>query len=199
MVPIFQLVKQKDLTESILKLKRIAVIGTCGAGKTSFARAVSELLNIPHIELDQLHWSENWVEVSDELFRQRVAGKIAQESWISDGNYSCVRDLVWGRVDTIIWLDYSFSLVMQRLLARTLGRIIHGTKIWHGNQETWQRQFFNKESILWWGMSTYSRRRKEYSKLWQSAGHEHIKFVRFENPQQAEKWFRDLRIECVRQ
>ncbi len=52
---------------------RISVIGTSGSGKTTLARKISQRLAIPHIELDYLYWKPNWVEVSEEIFRQRVA------------------------------------------------------------------------------------------------------------------------------
>ncbi|MEM6716595.1 MAG: AAA family ATPase, partial [Cyanobacteria bacterium P01_C01_bin.147] len=31
---------------------RIAVVGTAGAGKTPLAKAIAEVLDIPHVELD---------------------------------------------------------------------------------------------------------------------------------------------------
>ena len=39
-----------------------------------------------------------------------------------DGNYSAVRDLIWQRADAVIWLDLPRSVVMLRLIPRTLGR-----------------------------------------------------------------------------
>ena len=172
--------------------RRIAIVGTSGAGKTSFANSLSKLLSVPHIELDELHWSANWVEVPDEVFRDRVSKAVAAEAWITDGNYKAVRDLVWMRVDAVIWLDYSFALVMTRLFVRTMERIIKGTEIWHGNKETWQTQFLTKDSILWWGLSTFSRRRKEYAELRQSEEFKHINFIRFDNPRQADAWLQKL-------
>ncbi len=174
-------------------LRRIAVVGTSGAGKTSFAKCVSQLLNIPHIELDELHWAANWVEVPDAIFRERVSKAIAADAWVTDGNYQAVRDLVWSRVDAVIWLDYSFHLVMSRLFFRTMERIINKTEIWHGNRETWHKQFLEKDSILWWGISTYARRRKEYSILSKSREFEHIKFIRFAEPKEAEAWLLQLK------
>ncbi len=47
-------------------MQRISVVGTSGSGKTTLARDISQLLGIPHVELDYLHWEPNWVEVSDD-------------------------------------------------------------------------------------------------------------------------------------
>ena len=42
--------------------RRVAVIGTSGAGKTTFARHVSERLGLDHVELDALFWLPGWIE-----------------------------------------------------------------------------------------------------------------------------------------
>lgn len=172
--------------------KKIAVVGTCGAGKTSFADAVSMRLELPHVELDRLHWAENWVEVPDDVFRTRVCDALTSDRWIVDGNYGVVRDLVWQRVESVVWLDYSFGVVMVRLLQRTLTRIILGAEIWHGNKETWYRQFCTRESILLWGISTYFRRRRDYLRLMQSAEYQHVNFVRLRTPSEAQLWLNQL-------
>lgn len=173
-------------------LRRIAVVGTSGAGKTSFARALSQRLQIPHIELDELHWSANWQEVPDELFRDRVSSATSGSAWVSDGNYHMVRDIIWSRADAVIWLDYSFTLVMTRLFMRTMDRIINRTEIWHGNRETWQKQFFHRDSILWWGLSTFARRRREYEEIFEDKPLAQVEFIRFARPEQAEVWLKKL-------
>src|SRR5689334_5774453 len=86
-------------------MRRIAVTGTSGSGKTTFARRLGERLGLPHIELDALFWRPGWVESDTESFRTRVAEAIAGEGWVVDGNYSPVRDLYLARVDTVVWLD----------------------------------------------------------------------------------------------
>src|ERR1019366_5741404 len=75
-------------------MPRISVIGTSGSGKTTLARAIAEHLNIPHIELDALHWGPNWTSAQRDDFRNRVAAAIAAPAWVSCGNYRAVRDLV---------------------------------------------------------------------------------------------------------
>jgi adenylate kinase family enzyme len=181
-----------NLSTQVPELRKIAIVGTSGAGKTSFAKALSQRLNLPHIELDELHWAPNWQEVPDEIFRERVSSATSATGWVTDGNYQMVRDIVWERVDAVVWLDYSFSLVMTRLFVRTMERIIKRTEIWHGNRETWQKQFFHRDSILWWGLSTFARRRREYAAIFNEKPYAHVHYIRFANPDQAAGWLQKL-------
>ena len=45
---------------------RINVVGTSGCGKSTVGKRIAERLNIPYIQLDELHWKPNWVESTDE-------------------------------------------------------------------------------------------------------------------------------------
>src|SRR6185437_4470298 len=115
--------------------RRIVVIGTSGSGKTTFARRLASKLGFPHVELDELHWEPNWTEAAPEIFEQRVSANLPLESdWIVDGNYSKVRDLIWQRCDTIIWLDFALHTVMWRLFNRTIERLISQEALWNGNR-----------------------------------------------------------------
>ncbi len=88
--------------------QRINVVGVTGSGKTTLARRLSDRLDIPHVELDALFWGPGWTETPDDVFRERVRQALAGERWVVDGNYSRIRDIIWPRADTIIWLDYSW-------------------------------------------------------------------------------------------
>ena len=37
-------------------MKRILVIGCCGAGKSTFSKELSAKLNLPLVDLDRLFW-----------------------------------------------------------------------------------------------------------------------------------------------
>src|SRR4051812_29513824 len=100
-------------------MRRGVVGGTSGAGKTPPAAALARRLGVPHIELDALHWGPNWTPIEPAVFRGRVAAAVEGQGWVCDGNYSTVRDLVWGRADTLVWLDYPMGLVFRRVLGRT--------------------------------------------------------------------------------
>src|SRR5437870_5107637 len=105
------------------RMRCVSVVGSIGSGKTSCAREISRRLGIPHIELDSLHWEANWVPAHDPIFRDRVIQLLRSDSWVVDGNYHQVRDTVWSRADTVVWLDYPLTLIMRRLAWRTFSRI----------------------------------------------------------------------------
>jgi adenylate kinase family enzyme len=99
-------------------MKRIVVIGSTGAGKTTLASSLAALLQIPHIELDALHWQPGWVANSKEDFIRQAELATRAAAWVVDGNYSKAQHVIWPRADTLIWLDYPLLLILRRLLAR---------------------------------------------------------------------------------
>jgi adenylate kinase family enzyme len=167
---------------------RIVVVGTSGSGKTTLARQIAQILSIPHIELDALHWEPNWVQADLALFRQRTQEAIQGESWTLDGNYSKVRDLVWSRATTLIWLDYSFPLVMWRIISRTLRRSLRREELWNGNRESFRMGFLSRESIIVWSFTTYHRYRRQYPKLFARPEHSHLTIIRHISPKETEAW-----------
>lgn len=179
-------------------MQRIAVVGTSGSGKTTLARQISQLLAIPHVELDTLHWEPNWVEVSDEVMQERVIKALSPQSWVVDGNYSKVRDIVWGRTDTVIFLDYSLPVVVNRLLWRTFWRSVTQQKVCNGNQESLKKAFFSRDSVLLWALQTYSRNRKNYPLLFQKSEYAHINFVHLRSPRTTNNWLMNLQLSIDR-
>ena len=169
--------------------RRINVVGTSGAGKTTFARALAARLGLPCVELDALNWEAGWVEADHAVFRERVAAATAPDAWVLDGNYSRVRDLVWAGADTLVWLDFPRSVITWRIVTRSLARIVRRTELWAGNRER-LRQLFGRDSIIWWSISTYARRRREYPQL--IAGFGHLEVVRLRSPAAADRWLRTL-------
>lgn len=175
-------------------MKRISIVGTTGSGKTTTARELSQHLEIPHIELDALYWEENWTSVPDEIFKERVASAVQADRWIIDGNYSRVRDLVWGRADTVIYLDYCFGRVFWQLLMRTFRRSLQNEELWSANREHLGKAFFSKDSILLWMLTTYHRRRRQYRELFRQAHYSHLKIVHLKSPSMTQKWLSGISI-----
>lgn len=173
-------------------LRRICVIGSSGAGKTTLARQLSKRLKIAHVELDALYWEPNWAEAPLERFRARVAAAVAGDAWVADGNYSKVRDLVWGRADTLVWLDYPLPLVMRRLTARTLRRGLLREELWSGNRERLWDQLNPRQSLLWFALTTYRRRRRQFPAALAQPEYAHLRLHRFRTPHETEAWLQSV-------
>jgi adenylate kinase family enzyme len=173
--------------------RRVSVVGTCGAGKTTVARALAERLGYVHVELDALSWGPKWTMRPDEAFRADVAKAAAGDCWVIDGNYGKTRDIVWARADTVVWLDYSFPRVFTRLLLRTVRRSFAREALWHGNRESLRRSFLSRESILLWAIKTHRRRHREYSELFARPEAQSFVVVRLRSPHATDRWLADVR------
>ncbi len=171
---------------------RISVVGTIGSGKTTFARKAAKLLDSPHIELDALHWEPHWKEAPNELFRERVKKSLSGETWVVDGNYHQVRDIVWGRADTVVWLDYPFRTIINRLSRRTFRRILSHETLWNGNKEH-IRGIFSRDSVFLWALKSYRRRRRQYPLLLNKPENSHLSVVRLRSPTETTQFLSTLR------
>ena len=174
-------------------MRRIAVVGTSGSGKTTFARRLAARLGVPHVELDALFWLSDWQNVDDETFRRRVADVVAAETWVADGNYAAVRPLVLERVDTVVWLDLPLRTCLWRVLRRTARRARSGEELWPGtgNRETWRRAL-GRDSLLWWVLTTHRRRRRQNLARFRDPANAHIRIHRFTNSAAADAWLETL-------
>jgi adenylate kinase family enzyme len=168
--------------------RRIVVIGTSGSGKTTAAAAVAQRLGVPHVELDALHWESNWTPAPVDVLRERVRQALSGDAWTVDGNYGKVRDLVWTRADTVVWLDYSLPVIMSRLLRRTVRRVVTREELWGGNRESWRQTFMSRESILLWALQSYKRRRRQYPELLARPEYAHLAVVHLRTPGATRRW-----------
>jgi adenylate kinase family enzyme len=178
---------------SIERHRRIAVVGTTGSGKTTLAQQLARRLAIPHVELDALHWDPYWTPVPPEVFRERTALALNGEAWVVDGNYSAVRDVVWSRADTLVWLDYPLPVILWRLFWRTLRRVVTREELWNENRERFLAQFFSRDSLFLWVLRSYPRRRREYPALLDQPAYAHLAVVRLHSPRAARAWLAGLR------
>ncbi len=99
-------------------MQRVLIIGPCGAGKSTLARALGAKLGLPVFHMDQLNWQPGWVESSKDEIRARLASIIAGDRWLIDGNYGGTLEPRLERADTVVYLDYPIRLCVARLLRR---------------------------------------------------------------------------------
>jgi adenylate kinase family enzyme len=163
--------------------QRIVVVGTTGSGKSTLARKLAAEHRLTDVDLDALYWGPNWTPVSADEFSLKVSTQLPIDGkWIAHGGFSAVRDIVWGRATTLIWLDYPFGLNLWRLLIRTAKRVATGEKLWSGNIETFNAQFSFKSGIIFWFFKTYWKNKRTLSAAIQSAPFSHLKVIHLKNP-----------------
>ena len=167
-------------------MERLIVIGTSCSGKTTMARRLSGILGAPCIELDAIHWKPAWEPRPAEEFRQMVSDVAAGERWVMDGNYSRVRDIVWARGTTVIWLNYPFRVVFWRALCRTVRRAATREELFSGNRESFRKSFFSRDSILLWVITSYRRLRRNYRRILDSGDFPHLRVIELRDSAQAE-------------
>lgn len=172
--------------------KRVVVIGTSCAGKSTFASRLASELGTKHLELDAFHWEPNWKEAEREVFRARVGAAVEADSWVVDGNYqSKIRDVVWNRADTVIWLDPPLGKILSRFFLRSFSRSVKRELLWGHSRENLRNSIFSRKSLLLWILSTHKKKCEEYARLIKNppAG---IQMFRLRSHKQIEKFFEHM-------
>ncbi len=166
----------------------MAVVGCSGSGKTTLAAALAHALGVAPVELDSIYHQSGWTPLPDEEFRTRVAVAIEPETWVVDGNYSVVQDLVWGKADSVVWFDLPYLTVMARTIRRTLRRTITGEELWNGNKEPLSNLWsLNPEkSIIAWTATRHRTYRRNYSEAEHDPRWSRLHFVRLRSQGQAD-------------
>jgi adenylate kinase family enzyme len=99
-------------------MKRIAIVGCSGGGKSTIARKLGDITGLPVFHLDAELWRPGWVMTpKDEelVIQQRLA---SGERWIIDGNYGGTMEMRFARADTVIFMDFPRWRCLWRCLAR---------------------------------------------------------------------------------
>lgn len=101
-------------------MRKILVIGSGGAGKSTFANRLGKLLNIEVLHLDKFYWRPGWVETPKSEWQKKVEELLGRDAWIMDGNYSGTLDTRFKACDTAIFLDMARTVCLWRVLKRAI-------------------------------------------------------------------------------
>ena len=174
-------------------MQRVSVVGTSGSGKSTVASSLARLLGAPFLELDSVYHQADWEPLPASEYRARVTAAAEGKRWVIDGNYSTVRDIVWARADTVVFLDLPKRIVMRRIIARTLRRVAGRVELWNGNRERWRNLFAldKEESVIVWAWQTHSVNRARYSAAMADPLYSHLRFVRLRSPAEVRRFLRD--------
>ena len=101
-------------------MRKVLVIGSGGAGKSTVAQQLGQLLDIEVKHLDRYYWQPGWTETPKEEWLQTVTELVSGDSWIIDGNFGGTLELRLKHCDTIVFLDMSRLLCLWRVVKRRL-------------------------------------------------------------------------------
>lgn len=102
-------------------MKRVLVIGSSGAGKSTFARKLRDMTELPLYYLDMLWHKPDRSTVSREVFDARLEELLKQDRWILDGNFQRTLEARLTACDTVFLLDYPLDVCLAGVESR-IGR-----------------------------------------------------------------------------
>ena len=93
-------------------MKRIMVIGSPGAGKSTFARKLRDKTGLPLYYLDRIYHLPDRTHITREAFDSKLAEITSKEEWIIDGNYGRTIEVRLKACDTVFLLDYPLDVCL---------------------------------------------------------------------------------------
>jgi energy-coupling factor transporter ATP-binding protein EcfA2 len=170
--------------------ERILILGRTGSGKTTLARELAAALQMTHIELDALYFDPDFSTAPLPLLRERTSAAIAGDRWVTDGNKRAVRDLVWPRADTIVWLDYPLAVSLWRLAKRARRRTsaIRAQAADPASTTELRSQFVAAARGVLTALRSHAGQRREYPRMFAQPANRHLAVVRLRSPRATRRW-----------
>ena len=88
------------------RMRKVAVFGNAGGGKSTLARQLAEVTQLPLYPLDTIKYKPGGVEVPHAEYLKAHKELLSRDAWIIDG-FGCVAS-AWERLsaaDTLIYID----------------------------------------------------------------------------------------------
>lgn len=181
---------RRDPLNTLAGCERILILGRTGSGKTTLAREVAAALEVPHVELDSLYFERDLSTVPLPVLRERTSAAIAGDRWVTDGNKRAVRDLVWPRADTIVWLDYPAYVSLWRLAKRVRTRTssLSAQAAESGRRADVPKQMLTAAKGVLTALRSHRGQRREYPRLFAQPENRHLAVARLRSPRATRRW-----------
>jgi hypothetical protein len=145
---------------------------------------------VPHVELDALYFGPDLSRAPLDVLRERTAAAIAGDRWVTDGNKRAVRDLVWPRADTVVWLDYpawvSLGRLARRARSRTAALRTEATRT--GRRSALPQQLLAAARGVLTALRSHRGQRREYPRLFALPENRHLAVARLRSPRATRQW-----------
>lgn len=168
-------------------MKKILLVGSGGAGKSTLARRLGEALGIEVIHLDKLHWLPNWTSPPKDEWREVVRALIAKGEWIIDGNFNSTMEMRMAACDAVIYLDFPRHVCLYRALKRIL-RYYNKTR---PDMGAGCRERLDFEFLRWVWKFPETDKPKIEERLKKLGGDKTV--IRLRSPREVENFLKDLK------
>jgi adenylate kinase family enzyme len=139
----------RDKLTELHRMKRVAVFGNAGGGKSTIARRLANLTRLPLYPLDMIQFRAGGGEVPREEYLKAHADLLRQEEWIIDG-FGCVAS-AWERfskADTLVYVDLPLVTHHWFVTKRLIEGLFVTPEGWPENSPMW-RSTMNSYKVLW--------------------------------------------------
>ncbi|WP_326797276.1 topology modulation protein [Streptomyces sp. NBC_01808] len=168
-------------------MKKVAIVGCGGSGKSHVARELGRILDAPVTHLDAAFYDDEWNALPMDKFAELQRELVAQAQWVIDGNYNSTLPVRLGACDTVVLMDVSTVAALYGIFSR---QIRHGAG--HKGNGVHNR--------IHWGVikyvATYRRkmRPRVMAKIEQCAA-DRADVVLLANRRQTRRWLRQVAAE----
>ena len=108
-------------------MRRIAICGNSGSGKSRLAAQIATATGLPLIHLDQHHYLPGWTVRPKDEWEAWHCDAVQRDAWILDGNFTRTLPERVAAANLIIFLDVPVWLCLWRVAKRAFtnyGRIL---------------------------------------------------------------------------
>jgi hypothetical protein len=174
----------------IERLERIAVAGPAGAGKSTLAGTLCEQLGVPFFPFESFYHAPGWTVRA--TWREDVLAFLAGPRWAIEWQGEEVREQLTARAQVLVWLDHPRTLVVTRVVARTIKRRFgRGSAIPGGNVEPPLRTFFtDPEHIVKISWRFHPLMRARVRRVIAEGRHPDLVVVHLRGQRQVDAWLR---------
>jgi adenylate kinase family enzyme len=119
-------------------MKRVAVFGNAGGGKSTISRRLAELTGLPLYVVDMVQFGAGGVRVPQHDFLQAHADLLRRDEWIIDGFGSAA--LSWERfavADTLVYVDLPLPIHYAWVTKRLIKGLFADPKGWPKGSPLW--------------------------------------------------------------
>lgn len=99
-------------------MQKVIIIGSSGAGKSTFARKLRDKSGLPLYYLDLLWHRPDRTTVSNEVFDAQLKELLSRDKWIIDGNYQRTLSVRLNACDTVFLLDFPLDVCLSGVESR---------------------------------------------------------------------------------